>query len=146
MLPDFYDGENLPEGNHPCTWEDFVVRFAYNDHRRVLLERLSHVMATAKHCDFLFAVIFGSYITSKEAPGDVDIVWVLSEAVRTEELPNRCKQLLEHDRSKERFGCDLWYFTDSEGFLNRINTLWGFTRDYPKKRGLVIITLADYEL
>jgi hypothetical protein len=145
MLPDFYDDENLPEGNHDCSWPDFVARFAYNEQRRMLLVRLQHVLGTAKKCQFLLAVIFGSYITSKEDPGDVDLVWVIDQTTNTDLLQIPCKQLLEHQESKARFGCDLFFFPDSEGFMGRINDLWGYNRDYTKRRGLVILKLSDYD-
>jgi hypothetical protein len=81
MIPAFEKKSgNLPPGIHDATIEEVLERFDWRNN----LSRASRSKALRDFFDFVkqFAIdvyIDGSYVTSKLAPGDVDLVVVLAE-------------------------------------------------------------------
>ena len=65
---------NLPPGEHTMTWSEIVQRFGGNDRRRELLDGLHDLCLTlqAASCETLW--LDGSFVTSKDEPGDFDAV------------------------------------------------------------------------
>lgn len=73
-LPEFRANGTLPPG-HVCSWQEFRERFAYNQRRREQYDGLVQAarLLAAANCTRLF--IDGSYVTTKELPGDWDGCW-----------------------------------------------------------------------
>jgi len=68
----------LPPGIHWTEWPDFVQRFGLTTHRNKLIHGLaesSQKLASAG-CQAIY--IDGSFVTSKEHPGDFDACWDLN--------------------------------------------------------------------
>lgn len=77
-LPDFDAQGDLPEGLYEASLEEVLFRFGTGSearqHASALLQRIhAQVAATGKLERF---VVFGSYVTSKPEPRDVDLVLV----------------------------------------------------------------------
>jgi hypothetical protein len=54
--------------------DGFRKKFAYNDRRKSLVERFIEEMECVKsQCTKLRVLIYGSYLTSKKNPGDIDV-------------------------------------------------------------------------
>ena len=65
----------LPTGIHSCTIEEIKQSFGTNDRRNSLIDNLCEYIQNVK--DFGLdghIVIDGSFVTTKEHPGDIDIV------------------------------------------------------------------------
>jgi predicted nucleotidyltransferase len=80
-LPEFNSQGDLPEGLHRATLAEVLERFGRGSQARrqatAVLQRIQHlVTATGKLERF---VVFGSYITAKPEPHDVDIVLVMKD-------------------------------------------------------------------
>jgi hypothetical protein len=75
MLPDFTTEGLLPPGEHPATWDEILGRFGWNPRRQVLLSGLAAALIPLRSagCPRLF--LDGSFVTSKELPGDYDAAW-----------------------------------------------------------------------
>ena len=75
-LPSF-DGSTgrLPPGEHQATWEEVVERFGFNERRRQLLDGLAEALVLLADAGCTRAWINGSFVTSKEEPGDFDVAW-----------------------------------------------------------------------
>jgi len=65
----------LPPGIHLATWPEIVERFATNARRREILASLLRALQALKATGCQRAFIDGSFITSKEEPGDFDGCW-----------------------------------------------------------------------
>jgi hypothetical protein len=78
MLPDFNSDGDLPAGVHPAEWNELVQRFGWTDHRRALLDGLKMGLDSLRTAGCLTAYLDGSFITSKEHPGDFDACWELT--------------------------------------------------------------------
>ena len=67
----------LPPGEHPAEWRDVVERFGTTPWRRQLLEGLAHALRDLRAAGCKRAYIDGSFVTTKEHPGDFDACWDL---------------------------------------------------------------------
>ena len=65
----------LPPGIHVATWLELVERFGTNERRREILAGLLLALQALKAAGCRRAYVDGSFITSKEEPGDFDGCW-----------------------------------------------------------------------
>ena len=79
MLPAFNHEGNLPEGIHVVTEDEVFERFATPPARRQWLgEQLRSLVALAKSTGQLARMfLWGSFVTSKEVPNDLDVLLVM---------------------------------------------------------------------
>lgn len=75
MIPDFDDNGNLPPGVHFCEWEEFQEKFGTNLTRRRMIDGLELAMTQLKLAGCPTIFIDGSFVTSKQRPGDFDACW-----------------------------------------------------------------------
>jgi len=75
MLPEFNQIGNLPAGIHLATWEEFVDRFGWNEHRRRLLRGMRTALKALQFAGCRKVYIDGSFVSAKEAPNDYDGCW-----------------------------------------------------------------------
>ncbi len=78
MIPEFNDTGNLPEGVHFATLELLIERFGYNPKRAWLIDGLKLLIASLEKASCPLIYIDGSFVTSKEVPGDYDLCWGLT--------------------------------------------------------------------
>lgn len=75
MIPEFNETGLLPDGVHWAPLEEIEDRFVWNSHRERLFsgfDRAAEVFRAAG-CRLLY--LDGSFVTSKEYPGDYDACW-----------------------------------------------------------------------
>ena len=77
MIPNFDSSGNLPEGIHFATMDQLIERFGYNPKRAWLIDGLKLLIASLEHANCPLIYIDGSFVTSKEIPGDYDLCWSL---------------------------------------------------------------------
>jgi hypothetical protein len=65
----------LPPGIHVATWPELVERFGTNERRRELLAGLLRALQALNAAGCRRAFIDGSFVTSKDVPGDFDGCW-----------------------------------------------------------------------
>lgn len=81
MIPAFEttpgeDGRyQLPPGIHLATWTELVERFGTNERRREILAGLLRALQALKAAGCRRAFVDGSFVTSKDLPGDFDGCW-----------------------------------------------------------------------
>jgi predicted nucleotidyltransferase len=78
-LPTFEEDGNLPPGIHQATLDEIIARFGNsNRQRQNVSDTLRHIYRLASATGHLQRfIIFGSYVTKKPAPHDIDIVLVM---------------------------------------------------------------------
>ena len=54
-------------------------------------------------------VVFGSFVTDKEEPNDVDIVLVMNETFDLSTVPEPARFLFEHDSADSLFGASVFW-------------------------------------
>lgn len=140
MLPEFYDGLNLPEGLHECSIDEVERRFGGTNTRVRLCGILRRLIARGRDCNFRRVVLFGSFVSSGNHPGDVDLFWVLPPGTETNNLALRCRELLDSANSHQALGCDVFWCFDDDEEVQRMTALWSLDRE-GRKKGLVVIDL-----
>ncbi len=75
MIPDFNKDGNLPLGKHLSNWSELEKRFGYNLRRKMLLKGLKQGIEDLKISGCKTLYLDGSFVTSKELPGDFDACW-----------------------------------------------------------------------
>jgi hypothetical protein len=65
----------LPPGIHVASWPELVERFGTNERRREILAGLLRALQALKAAGCRRAYVDGSFVTSKEVPGDFDGCW-----------------------------------------------------------------------
>ncbi|HEY5040972.1 MAG TPA: hypothetical protein VIK53_03135 [Verrucomicrobiae bacterium] len=96
-LPDFNANGDLPPGVHRAAWTEVIVRFGGGGQRDVCARRLSHVHELARRTGCLQRfVIFGSYVTAKTNPNDVDVILIMDDSFRLENCPMESRALFDY--------------------------------------------------
>lgn len=76
VLPGFdSDTGRLPEGEHPASGEEVVEHLGWNARRRRLLDGLADASDLLKAAGCRRIWLNGSFVTTKEEPGDFDACW-----------------------------------------------------------------------
>ena len=75
MIPLFNKDGNLPPGVHWTTWPEFVERFGITPHRQRLIKGLKSAIEVLSKAGCQTIYIDGSFVTTKETPGDFDACW-----------------------------------------------------------------------
>lgn len=102
----------LPVGVHLCTIEEVAAtfgRFERSDRRIQLVGRLKRYFAELQSVDLVkFLILDGSFVTSREEPGDIDILLALhSDADLSKDLPPYVLNAISKKSVSKRFGFDL---------------------------------------
>lgn len=69
---------NLPPGLHLATWGEVASRFGGSERRLDLLAGLKQALLSLRSAGCRQAYLDGSFVTTKEAPGDFDACWEAS--------------------------------------------------------------------
>jgi hypothetical protein len=75
MIPPLDATGNLPPGIHWATWSELVERFGTSPRRIELLDGLKRVLQSLADAGCRTLYVDGSFVTSKEVPGDFDACW-----------------------------------------------------------------------
>jgi hypothetical protein len=75
MIPEFNENGNLPPGVHWAQWEEFKEIFGTSLTRQRMVDGLELAMTLLKAAGCRTIYIDGSFVTSKQKPGDFDACW-----------------------------------------------------------------------
>lgn len=116
MLPEFNQDGNLPVGVHPAIETEVISRFATTSARRQWLgERLRDLLKTAKATGKLERVfLWGSFITSKEAPNDLDVLLVMATGFDLEQVSSDWRVPFDHAQARIRFNASEFMIANDE--------------------------------
>jgi hypothetical protein len=111
MLPALNSEGNLLEGVHLATEDEVFARFATPSARRQWLgEQLRSLLALAKATGQLARVfLWGSFVTDKEIPNDLDILLVMSTEFAIETVPTPAHVVFDHVQARLRFQADVFW-------------------------------------
>ena len=111
MLPALNHEGNLPEGLHVATVDEVLARFATPSSRRQWLgEQLRGLLALAQSTGHLARVfLWGSFVTSKEVPNDLDVLLVMDTEFVVEATPPQAQTLFDHVQARLQFQADVFW-------------------------------------
>src|SRR5499426_1225223 len=111
MLPAFNPEGNLPEGLHLATADEVFARFATPSTRRQWLgEQLRRLLDLAQSTGHLARVfLWGSFVTSKEVPNDLDVLLVMDTGFAVEAVPAQAQVVFDYVQARLRFHADIFW-------------------------------------
>ena len=82
--------------------------------RDICTRRLAHIYELARRTGSLRRfVIFGSYVTAKANPNDVDVILIMDDAFRLENCPMESRALFDHAVAQARYGASVFWMRPS---------------------------------
>ena len=143
-LPNGY----LPIGVHAATLNEIVTRFGTHTPRRLALaSRLRELLDLARATGRLRrAFIWGSFVTDKPFPGDLDVFLLMQEGFDGEltNLPPEQRGVFDHTRARLLFEADVFWATEAIGAEELASWLdvYQLSRDIIQ-RGIVEVLFND---
>ncbi len=124
-----------------------IARFGRGTPQRELVTaRLVHIYelapATRKLLRF---VIFGSYVTEKSAPNDVDIILVMTDTFEVAECDEQTQPLFDYLRAQRVFGASVFSIRPSTALLVSVDEFiayWQIKRD-KSRHGIVEVVSEE---
>lgn len=140
-LPPFSETGDLPLGVHHATLDEVIGRFrAGSSQREDCTRRLTHVFDLASRTDCLERfIVFGSYVTAKPEPNDVDMILVMVDSFRLETCPIESLGLFDHAVAQVRYGASIFWVRPQlllGESVDEFIAYWQTKRD-GSKRGIV---------
>jgi predicted nucleotidyltransferase len=139
-LPDFDSKGDLPEGVHQATIDEVVKRFGSGtSQRQAVTARLLRIYQLVKATEKLERfIIFGSYITGKPEPNDVDIFMVMAEEFDVDSVEGELRDLFSNMKAQQRFEASVFWVNGATSIANVEDLIagWQTKRDLTR-RGIV---------
>lgn len=110
-LPPFNDAGDLPPGIYRATLSEVLQRFGDGSHQReVVGERLRRIYHIAKSTGVLVRfIVYGSFITDKPDPADVDVMLVMDNAFDGDSLNAEQAILFDHSAADAHLGASIFW-------------------------------------
>ncbi len=110
-LPHLTEVGDLPKGVHRASMAEVIDRFGKSsDRRKLLVLRLRRVYEVAAQTGHLLHfVVFGSFVTGKLEPNDVDVFMIMDDAFEYGRLGGTRRLLFEHGCAQDHFGCSVFW-------------------------------------
>ena len=139
-LPPFNAGGDLPPGIHRGTIAETLERFATGSaQRRVVGLRLERVFALLAACGHLSrAIIFGSFVSDKEVPNDLDLFLIMEDSFDLAAVAGEARLIFDHAAAQSHFGASIFWVRRMSCFPSEEEMVsgWALKRD-GTARGLV---------
>ncbi len=110
-LPPFTGVGDLPPGVHRASLRDVLDRFGAGSRQRMAVaERLERVYRLARATGQLARfVVFGSFVTDKVEPHDVDVFLVMDDMFDAGTLSNETALVFDHAAADAHFGASVFW-------------------------------------
>ncbi len=142
-LPPFNTNGDLPAGVHAISLRDAIERFGKPTVRRkVLAGRLERIYRLARQTGQVARfVVFGSFVTDKPQPNDVDVFIVMDDNFDYGKAVGETRLLFDHASAQDHFGASVFWLRRIAAFGGEDAAIeqWQIKRD-GTKRGILEIT------
>lgn len=140
------EGEDLPPGLHRATLRETVGRFGGDTPwRRLIASRLQRIVHLAMGTGHLARlIVFGSFVTTKPWPNDVDVFLLMEDTFEVGQLTGEARLLFEHATAEAHFGASVFWLRRFAALGGEQEALdhWQVKRD-GGRRGVVEIVVES---
>ena len=114
-LPAFDQAGDLPPGVHGATLEEVLERFGQGSTQRcVVADRLTRLYRLAASTEQMARfVVFGSFITAKADPNDIDILLLMEDTFDLASVTGEAALVFQHLEAQARFGASVFWMRRS---------------------------------
>src|SRR5262245_37116608 len=123
-LPAFNEEGDLPPGVHCATLPEVLARFGQGSvQRRAVADRLKRIYQLVDSTGTLTRfVFFGSFVTAKEQPNDVDVILIMEDTFDLAAVTGEAAVPFQHLRSDSRLGASI-FWTPRSGAIGGEQTM-----------------------
>ena len=144
--PEFNDNGDLPPGIHQATLAEVIEHFGKGTpQRRIMARRLEHIHALVVQTGHLARfIIFGSFVTAKLDPADVDIFLLMEDDFDASQLSGETALVFDHVVAQNYEGASIFWIRRLAALGEEEATVeyWQIKRD-GTKRGIVEVFKDD---
>lgn len=110
-LPAFNEDGDLPPGIHRATLVEVLERFGQGAfRRRIVADRLARVYQLAASTrEVARFVVFGSFVTAKAEPNDVDIILLMEDGFDLTSVTGEAALVFQHMEAEACFGASVFW-------------------------------------
>ena len=141
-LPSLTEDGELPLGVHAASLREVLDQFGVGSARRKALAlRLARVYRVAQATGHLARfVVFGSFVTGKLDPQDVDVFLVMADTFDASHLRGDARLLFDHGAAQAHFGASVFWVRHLAAWQDEQAAVefWQVKRD-GRRRGIVEI-------
>lgn len=144
--PDFDSEGDLPVGIHQASLAEVIEHFGTSTpQRRVVARRLARIHELARSTGRLARfVIFGSFVTAKPEPNDVDIFMLMENAFDSSQTTGEAAIVFDHLSAQNYEGASVFWIRQMAAIAGEQAVVehWQIRRDR-RKRGIVEVISHD---
>ena len=110
-LPELTDSGELPLGVHRASLDETLALFGTGLAQRITVaERLQRIYEVAGSTGHLARfVVYGSFVTDKSQPNDVDVFLVMDDEFDGDQLEGESMLLFDHATADAHFGASVFW-------------------------------------
>jgi predicted nucleotidyltransferase len=110
-LPAFNDNGDLPPGVYRVPLSELLERFGHGSiQRRAVADRLRRIYQLATSTGRLARfVVFGSFVTAKDDPNDVDIILLMEDEFDLASVTGEAALVFRHMEADVHFGASVFW-------------------------------------
>lgn len=143
--PDFDSNADLPLGIHQATISEVVQHFGTSTlQRQILSSRLERIYNLARSTGQVARfVIFGSFVTAKPTPNDVDIFMLMEDTFDANHVTGEAAMIFDHTATQNAQGASVFWIRRMAAIGGEQTTLeyWQIKRD--KTKGGIVEVIND---
>ena len=147
IFPEFDENGDLPVGIYKATLQAVLEHFGQGSlQRQLVASRLGKIYNLAKSTNQLVRfIIYGSFITDKPNPNDVDVFLVMSDDFDKYHFQGDVRRIFEHLESETDIGASIFWMLESSVLVDEKAFIegWQVKRGGKIRRGIVEVT--DYD-
>lgn len=148
MIPDFEENGNLPKGIYKAAFYEVKDAFGTASARRKwLIGILQKIIELAKSTGRLERVIiWGSFVSNKEFPNDIDLLFIMKENFIVEDVAPEVKSVFDYVKGRLVFNADIFWTKSSIGeeTINLWLETYQMTLNF-EPRGIIEVIINDQE-
>ena len=144
--PRFNESGDVPVGIHQASLHDVMEHFGKGSFQRSIVAARLHrihslVVKTGKVARF---IIFGSFVTNKPDPQDIDIFLLMEDTFDVRHVTGEARILSDHMAAQNYEGASIFWVRRLAAFDGEEDAIkyWQLKRD-GKKRGIVEVLTHD---
>jgi predicted nucleotidyltransferase len=114
-FPEFNENGDLPVGIYQATLQEIVEHFGNGSlQRQLVARRLKKIHFFAKATNqVLRFIVYGSFVTAKENPNDIDIFMLIQDDFNPDEVSGKSRLIFKHLTTQEYEGASVFWGTKS---------------------------------
>lgn len=144
--PDFNRNGDLPPGIHRATLAEVIEHFGQSTpQRQIMARRLEHIYTLAVGTGHLGRfIIFGSFVTTKPDPGDVDIFLLMEDTFDVSQISGETVLIFDHVITQNYEGASIFWIRRLAVLEGEETTVayWQLKRD-GNQRGIIEVIEND---